>query len=88
MEIFRTDGSGKSYSNKRLFDLVSLVGEYTEDDFFINIKSINDHKGLLVIEINDLVNVEYTFSVFQTFWHTFNEYCIELRFNNQIIKEV
>lgn len=86
MEIFRTDGGGKSYSNERLYNLISSVEKYTNDGFFDNIASIQDHKGNLMITLKDLTDLEYTFSVFQTFWHYYNDFIVEIYFNGTIVK--
>lgn len=93
MEIFRTDGSGRSYTTQRLIDLLKLVSEFTDDDFFLNIKTINDHKGDLYIHVkdhkglsNEDLDVDYTCSVFLTFWYTFNEYSVRIIRDGKIIK--
>lgn len=83
MEIYRTDGGGKSFADERLFKLVKLINSNTHDGFFDDIKTIRDHKGhLMIILKNDFKNdLEYIFSVFLVFWHLLNDYQVSIYFD-------
>ncbi len=89
MEIFRTDGSGRSYVNERLFSLVKNINENTLSDFFDNVLMINDHKGDLYVTLKDakFLDVDYYYSVFKTFWYLEKEYNVRIVVNETIIKE-
>jgi hypothetical protein len=89
MEIFRTDGSGRSYTNERLFNLVKNVNKNTLKGFFDNILIINDHKGDLYVNLKDVqfLDIDYYYSVFKTFWYLENEYNVKILVNEKIIKE-
>jgi hypothetical protein len=88
MEIFRTDGGGKTFTNERLFRVVSKVEKYMIDSAFEDILIVNDHKGLLKIHVNSLEYVDYIASVFLTFWAYENDYTVVVYFNKEEIKEL
>lgn len=90
MEVFRTDGSGRTYSDERLFRLVKNVSQFTERKFFDNIEVINDHKGTLCVHLKEWLNgyyLNYYYSVFLVFWNYENEHIVNIYYNGEIIKE-
>lgn len=90
MEIFRTDGSGRTYSDERLFRLIKNVELFTEKNFFDCIDVINDHKGTLNVHFNKKLNdfyLNYYFSVFMVFWYFENEFLIEFYYKRKLIKQ-
>ena len=88
MEIFRTDGGGKTFVDDRLFKLVNLVNENKKEglDIFEKIKYLNDHKGDLRIVLHNDVDInncgfDYIYSIFRIFWENFNEYNVTVYSN-------
>lgn len=88
MEIFRTDGGGKTFTNERLFRVVSKVEKYMLSDAFQEIKIVNDHKGTLYIHVKSLKYIDYIASVFFTFWAYENDYIVIILFNEKEVKEL
>lgn len=82
MEIYRTDGGGKSHYNKRLFDLVENISK-EDSNILHSVIKINDHKGTLNVELCDsfngcMIDVSHIYSTFNTFWYQENEYLINI----------
>ena len=88
MEIFRTDGGGKTFTNERLFRVVSNVEKYMRDSAFKDILIINDHKGTLNIHVKRLDYIDYIASVFITFWAYENDSTVIIYFNVNEVKEL
>ena len=86
MEVFRTDGGGKSFSNERLTELVRLIEKYSIESLD-EIKIINDHKGILNVFLNTEENSEYWFDLFKIFWAYLNDFNVIIYVNNQIKHE-
>lgn len=87
MEIYRTDGGGKSFTNERLFKLVRDISQNTEEDFFEDVKIIRDHKGVLMIKIIEehKNSIEYIYSVFLVFWHKHHDYHVSIYKKNTCV---
>ena len=88
MEIFRTDGGGKTFTNERLFRVVSKVEKYMIDYVLEDILIINDHKGTLNIHVKRLDHIDYIASVFITFWAYENDFTVIIYFNGNEVKEL
>lgn len=89
MEVFRTCGSGKSYANERLFELVRHLDKHLEEDYNQYIDVINDHKGTLNVHFKTLPsNLIVYISHFIVFWENEREYLYEFYFNGELIKNV
>jgi hypothetical protein len=88
MEVFRTDGGGKTFTDERLFRVVSKVEKYMMSSAFDNILTINDHKGTLIIHVKKLEYIDYIAGVFLTFWAYENDYIVRMLINGKEVKEV
>lgn len=88
MEIFRTDGGGKTFTNERLFRVVSKVEKYMLNFAFQEIKIVNDHKGNLYIHVKSIKYIDYIASVFLTFWAYENDNIVIIVFNDKEVKEM
>jgi hypothetical protein len=84
MEVFRSDGAGKSYANERLNDLVKLCETYSIYDLD-EIEKINDHKGTLTVSLKKNTNAFYWFYFFSTFWNYMHEYWIIIVCNDEVL---
>lgn len=83
MEVFRTDGGGKTFSNEILTKLVELTECYSVCSLEEIIK-INDHKGPLNVYLNTDENSFYWFYFFKTFWAFLHDYWVVVYVNNEI----
>lgn len=88
MEIFRTDGGGKTFTNERLFRVVSKVEKYMLDFAFQDIKVVNDHKGTLYVHVKTMKYIDYIAGVFLTFWAYENDFIVIIVFNGKEVKEL
>ena len=81
MEIYRTDGSGKSYNDERL---KSLVYDLCKIDpiLITKIDTIKDHKGELMVYFNDRFStnnfIETFYYLFKYLWMLQNEYQVSI----------
>jgi hypothetical protein len=83
MEIFRTDGSGRIENDERLNHLISEITRI-DKDILSYITLIRDHKGTLMIKVNNNQNdvIEWVYLFFKYLWFKQNEYLIEIYYNN------
>lgn len=87
MEIYRTDGGGKSLVDERLYNLTKEINKVALNKFFECIDVIRDHKGILMVKVNDNLknewfDLEYIYSVFLTFWYNEHEYLVSIYKDN------
>lgn len=88
MEVFRSDGSGGDYANKRLFELVSNIQKKWGSEVFKNINTIQDHKGTLCVYFKDNFKDIDKFIYFVVFlWEENCEHLLEFYLNNNIYKK-
>lgn len=83
MEIFRTDGGGKSVTDERLSNLLVEFCKL-EPNLLKKIISIRDHKGTLMIEIeqSDFSVIDLVFYLFSYLWIKENEYLVQIYIND------
>jgi|GEM_PF-5968482 len=87
MEVFRTDGSGKDYANKRLFDLISNIQKKFNSDIFVKIDTVIDSKGRLEIYFNNEFKEIDKFIYYVVFlWENESESYLDFYLKNSIYK--
>lgn len=87
MEIYRTDGGGKIFVDERLNRVMQNIDKVVVDDFFECIDTVRDHKGTLLVSINEnyksqSLSLDYIYGVFLTFWTAENEQYVSIFFND------
>jgi len=85
MEVFRTDGGGRSDHDERLTELLIEFCKIAPDKV-INITKIHDHKGDLKIEVNPNSNIDYynleIYNLFSYLWSKQNEHNVSVYMND------
>jgi hypothetical protein len=77
MEIFRTDGGGKSETDERLSKVLVQFCKL-EPKKLTKIKSIRDHKGTLMIDLVDRSEVDLYYHLFSYLWYKQCEYLVSI----------
>jgi hypothetical protein len=77
MEIFRTDGGGKSIYNKRLSKLLVNFCK-TAPRLVKKVSEIRDHKGTLMVQIKDKEDADVFYHLFSYLWQIRGEHAVSI----------
>jgi hypothetical protein len=81
MEIFRTDGGGKSINDERLSKLLVKFCK-TAPKLVKKVDEIRDHKGTLMVQIKDKEDADVFYHLFSYLWYLQCEHAVSIYYNN------
>lgn len=93
MEIFRTDGGGKTHRDERLCKLLVNFCK-TAPHFIKDIEIIRDHKGHLMVVLNDIkeepfyeveITIQCIYNLFNFFWLSEYENELSVFYKNKCV---